>query len=152
MNFKRKKTSTRRAAERTAPASADQQLLEYVERVRRECYRERELLIRDYRRLLAPQNAEEISTVDEIATAHWQLQLLGRHEDALIEEKANELARGNPKAEDFDLLFRALDILNAEGGEYAAVQSMHARCSHEFMNAYSRLELLRAKTENCRTN
>jgi hypothetical protein len=152
MNRKPKKTTKCRAAVRTKSASANKAMLEYVEHFSRNAYRERALLIRDYRRELAPTTPEETSVVDELATAHWLLQLAGRYEDTLIEEKANELAAKYPEAEDFNLILMTLDMLDAEGGEYAVAREMNDRYSRELIQAASRWELLRAKTENRRTN
>jgi hypothetical protein len=151
MKTKRKQPSAFRAPKRISDP-ADKEMIAFVERFKREADRERRLLINNYRRGLAPHTPDEIAAVDEMATAFWGLRLLQRHEHILIEEKANELSNDFPEADDFTLLFKALDVLHAGGGEFKLIQEKNASYTHQYMHASNRLGLLRAKTENLRTN
>jgi hypothetical protein len=152
MNTKRKKTSASRAAERTECAPASEEVLDFTRRYKREIERQRQRLIDQYRLEFAPQTREEVSAVEEIAHAHWGIQLLNRHEDILIDEQVVELTKEFPEAEYPDLVFKALDVLAGDDGRIAATGELDERYSRQYIDASRRLHLLRAKTESSKAN
>jgi hypothetical protein len=123
-----------------------------VDLYKRESEHHRQVLLTQLRRRLAPQNNQENAAVEEMATAQWRIERLWQHEVGLIDDQLSQIRALHPDADSETAVALTMNVLSQEGGAFDTIDGMEARYNREYAQAFDRLALLRAKTENFQTN